>query len=682
VTGGLILTRFLHLGALTLLIGAFAFLLLVARPAFRKAGLESWPAFERFDRFVLKLAGWSLLVALASGLVWLWVQAAIVTGRPPGQALALDAIGRVLSETQFGRVWQLRLAVLALLGGFLLLREREQDGRDWLALRFESGILGGSMIIALAWAGHAAATEGTDRFSHLAADSIHLLAAGAWLGGLPPLFVLLTRARKSLDPSWAVVAREATRRFSTLGLVSVTSLAVTGALNGWILVGDFPPLVGTRYGLLLLVKLGLLLPLIGVAAVNRARLKPQLLAAPTSDPGETLGDLLRRLERNVIAEACLGAMILLIVGALGVTPPARHIQPSWPFSFRLSWEVNKNVPGVQLWLIGGSIFALAGLATLGYASFRHRQPRWAVLLGVAASGYGGWLALSPLAIDAYPTTYLRPAIPYHALSVANGARLYQQHCAVCHGEAGYGDGPAARGLKPKPADLTAKHTADHTAGDLFWWLTYGILNSPMPGFKERLSEEERWDLINFLRALAAAEQARPMGPLAEPEPWLVAPDFTFGIGVGSPETLKDHRGWAMVHLVLFTLPGSLPRLEQLDLAWNQIGRAGARVISVPMRDAPRIYRKLGARAMNYPVVMDGSQEIVETYTLFRRTFASEGVPPVPPHLEFLIDRQGYIRARWIPGEGPGWAEIPRLLQEVERLNKEAPRAPAPDEHVH
>ena len=203
----------------------------------------------------------------------------------------------------------------------------------------------------------------------------------------------------------------------------------------------------------------------------------------------------------------------------------------------------------------------------------------------------------------------------------------------------------------------------------------------MPGFKDRLSEEERWDLINFLRALAAVEQARPMGPLVHPEPWLVAPDFTFGMGVGPSETLKEHRGWAMVHLVLFTLPDSLPRLEQLDLAWSKIGLAGARVLAVPMRDAPRIYRKL-ARATNFPIVIDGSQEAVETYALFRRTLVSEGVPPVPSHMEFLIDRQGYVRARWISREGPGWDEIPRLLKEIERLDKEAPRAPAPEEHVH
>jgi putative copper resistance protein D len=682
VTGLEIFIRVVHYGALMLLIGSFAFLLLVARPAFRRAGGNVGADLDPFDRVLVRLAVWSLLVALLSALMWLGVEAAIFTGRPLSQALTLDIVCSALTRTQFGRVWQLRLGLLALLGGFLLFRERERDDRDWIVLRLEGVILGGGLLAALAWAGHSAATQGRAGFIHRAADSIHLLATGVWLGGLVPLFLLLTWARRSLDLSWAAVVREATRRFSALGLVCVSSLVLTGIVNAWMLVGGIPALVGTAYGRLLLLKLSLLLPLIAIAAANLLRLKPQLLAAPASDWDKKVRDLVRRLRRNVIAEACLGATILLIVGALGITPPALHSQPSWPLPYRLSWQANKYVPGVRLSLTAGGCGVLLGAAVIAYGLLRRRHRPWAIGVGLVAVGYFSVVSLRPLAVDAYPTTYLRPAVPYSALSVARGIHLYQQQCAVCHGEAGYGDGPAARGLAKRPADLTAKHTADHTAGDLFWWLSHGIKGSPMPGFQDRVSEEGRWDLINFLRALSAAEAARTIGPLPEPTPWLVAPDFTFGIGVGPGETLKDHRGWAIVHLVLFTLPGSLPRIEQLDAAWGKIGLAGARVLAVPMRDAAQIYRKLGAQAMNLPVAVDGSQEIVETYTLFRRTLATEGVAPIPSHMEFLIDRQGYIRARWIPGESPSWAEIPRLLKEIERLDKEAPRATAPEEHVH
>jgi len=682
VTGLLIGVRFVHLGALTLLIGVFAFLLLVARPAFRRADASRTPDFERFDRLLLALAEGSLLIAFASALAWLGLQAATASGRPLGEALTIETIGSVLTGTNFGRVWEVRLALIALLAFFLFFREREQDDRDWIAVRLQGVLLAGGLAAALAWAGHAAATEGSARLPHLAADAVHLLAAGVWLGGLCPLALLLRWARRSPDASSTAVAQEATRRFSLLGLISVPVLALTGTVNGWILVGGIPPLIGTPYGRLLLVKFGLLLPLVGIAAFNLLRLKPALLAPPDGEAAGSRGPVLQRLTRNAIAEASLGAAILLIVGALGVTPPARHIPPTWPFPFRLSWDANKDAPGVRLAIGVGIAGALLGAAALGCAALSGRHRPWAI--GAALALWAGTIPvpLRYLAVDAYPTTYVRTPIPYQAISIASGARLYQQNCAVCHGRGGYGDGPVLREVTSTRKDLTAPHTGAHTAGDLFWWLTHGIPGTLMPGFQGHLTEQDRWDLINFLRALAAAEQARTLGPLVEPTPWFAAPDFAFGIGVGPGQMLKDYRGRAIVHLVLFTLPASRGRLEQLDTASEQIARWGARTLVAPMRDAAQIYRRLGSRAVAYPVAVEGSEEIVGTYTLFRRTLAAEGVPPVPSHIEFLIDRQGYIRARWIPDQDRGWEDISRLLYEIGWLDNEAPKAPAPDEHVH
>lgn len=674
--------RFVHLGALTLLIGAFAFLLLVARPAFRQGGPSRTPDLEHFDRLLLAVAEWSLLAVFASALVWLGLQAVVASGRPLGEALTLHTVGTVLTGTNFGRVWEVRLALIALLAWFLFFREREQDERDWTAVRLEGVLLAGGLASALAWAGHAAATEGSARLTHLAADAVHLLAVGVWLGGLCPLAVLLMRARRSPDASWTAVAQEAIRRFSLLGLVSVSVLTLTGTVNGWLLVGGVPPLVGTPYGRLLLVKLGLLLPLIGLAAWNLLRLKPALLAPPNGVADGTRGTILRWLTRTVVAEASLGAAVLIVVGALGITPPALHDQPTWPFPFRLSWDANKDVPGVRLAIGVGIAGALLGAGALGSAALSGRHRPWAIGTGLALWAGTIPVPLRYLAVDAYPTTYLRTPIPYQAISIASGTRLYQQNCAVCHGEGGYGDGPVIRGVASTRKDLTAPHTALHTAGDLFWWLTHGIPGTLMPGFQSHLTDQDRWDLINFLRALAAAEQARTLTPLVEPIPWFAAPDFAFGIGVGAGQTLKDSRGRAIVHLVFFTLPASRRRLEQLDIASAPIARWGARTVAVPMRDAARIYRQLGSRAVAFPVAAEGSEEIVETYTLFRRTLAAEGVPPVPDHMEFLVDRQGYIRARWIPPEQPGWEDLTRLLAEIERLDKEEPRGPAPDEHVH
>lgn len=297
---------------------------------------------------------------------------------------------------------------------------------------------------------------------------------------------------------------------------------------------------------------------------------------------------------------------------------------------------------------------------------------------------GIWMVLQALALDAYPTTYLRPAVPYQALSIANGLRLYQENCTSCHGTAGYGDGPAAAGLKPPPADLTARHSKDHTVGDFFWWLSYGIQDSAMPGFGDRISEEERWDLINFLRTLSAAEQARPLGALVEEEPWLIAPDFSYTTTTNVSQTLKDQRGENLVLLVLFRLPGSAERLMQLQELTPRLQQLRTTVLAVPLHTGPMPAQEVAAFPA-LPVVVDGAAEASVTYAMFRKSLSPTGglpIPPVPVHLEFLIDRQGYIRGRWLADGGPKWAESMELLAAIAWLNQEKPRAPAPDDHIH
>lgn len=206
----------------------------------------------------------------------------------------------------------------------------------------------------------------------------------------------------------------------------------------------------------------------------------------------------------------------------------------------------------------------------------------------------------------------------------------------------------------------------------------------MPGFGAALSQEERWDLINFMRALSAAEQARSLAPIVESEPWLVAPDFSYRTARGDERTLKDHRGARIVLLVLFTRSHSRDRLVQIDQAHPKLKSLGVEVLAIP-QDEPSSMPEAGTRLHDLAIVTDGGQEAFEVYALFRRSFSAEGSlldPPMPPHVEFLIDRQGYIRARWISGDGVGWAEMKNLFREVERLSGEKPSVPAPDEHVH
>jgi putative copper resistance protein D len=242
---------------------------------------------------------------------------------------------------------------------------------------------------------------------------------------------------------------------------------------------------------------------------------------------------------------------------------------------------------------------------------------------------------------------------------------------VCHGPRGGGDGPAAATLQPRPPDLRAHHVALHTAGDIFWWITHG--RPPMPAFGDRLDPELRWHLVNYLRALSAADAGRLLGPTIEPElPWLVAPDFTFSVGPDYSRSLREYRGRKIVLLVLYTLPTSHARLVELAEAAGLLASLEVEILAVPTDAAPDAIRRLdGGTPILYPVVTDGAREIADTYRLFAAA----------PHAEFLIDRQGYLRAIVAATGDPG-RDPDLLLAEVERLNEEKVAPPPPAEHVH
>jgi putative copper resistance protein D len=345
------------------------------------------------------------------------------------------------------------------------------------------------------------------------------------------------------------------------------------------------------------------------------------------------------------------------------------------------------------------------------------------LIGLGALAYAGRVITDAVSTDAYPTTYKRPAVAYQAISVANGKYLYEDSgCAACHGASGYGDGPLADELRPKPADLTAPHANMHTAGDLLWWLSHGVKNTSMPGFSQSLSEEESWDLINFMRALSSGDRARSLAPVIENEPWLVAPDFSYVTNSGEAKTLRDHRGKNIVLLILLMDRSSDERVQQLANAFPQFQSLDVEIILIPesLRETTEVLtagnqaesstppkspshpplakgegrgfnrsaevaslaERSVAERLSGLIASEGIREISETYKLFARSFSDESLVAGPRHVEFLIDKQGYIRARWLPAENDAWRNIDRLLSQIELLRKEKPRGPAPDEHVH
>src|SRR5690348_14308510 len=197
-----ILARAVHFAATLSLLGAFVFLAVVAEPVLVRAQLVDAPAFRR----TLRRVAWaSLVLALLSGTLWLVLEAQSMSGRSLADVFSQDVIGVVLTRTRFGRVFELRLALLLCLAVILALGGR----RGGLPLRWAAVLLGGGFAAALAWAGHAAAAQGVEGDVSAASDVLHLVAASAWLGALLPL--ALVYARAGGDGAWLDIARAATR---------------------------------------------------------------------------------------------------------------------------------------------------------------------------------------------------------------------------------------------------------------------------------------------------------------------------------------------------------------------------------------------------------------------------------------------------------------------------------------
>jgi putative copper resistance protein D len=304
--------RFLHFAATVSLSGLVIFHAVVGAAALSAGDAATVrPIAGRLAR----LAWGSLVLAVLTGVAALMVQAASMGERPLSALWSDDLVATVLLDTDFGHVWLVRLALAALLAVALHPPFFSASPAVWR--RGVALALAVAYVAALAFAGHAAAGEGTEGVVHEMADVLHLIAAAAWLGALVPLAIVLGAAK---DTSSALaVARTATLRFSTLGVVSVGTVLVTGIVNTFELTGSWAALFGTVYGRLLLVKIALFLAMLAIAAVNRMRLTPQLVAG-----GAAAGPALRQLRVNALTEAVIGALILLIVAMLGTLPPGRE----------------------------------------------------------------------------------------------------------------------------------------------------------------------------------------------------------------------------------------------------------------------------------------------------------------------------------------------------------------------
>jgi copper resistance protein D len=292
--------RFVQFAAAMLIFGAAAF------RVYALAGGDTRTAssiLAEFDAWFGHVALAAAMVALISAMALVLCQAAAMAGSPAG-AVDVAAVSAVLLETRFGRVWCWHLLLAAILVLACLGRHPSRPVVLFLSL---------GLLASLGWVGHAAMDDGSTRIAHEINQSMHLLAAGLWLGGLVPLAWIIRQTRRRPGNFAISLARDALRNFSHMGYVAVALIALTGSINTSLLVGSLDGMFDTPYGRLLAFKILIFLAMVVVALINRLRLAPRI----SHDSGA-----IRALGRTVALEQSLGLAVLAIVSVLGTWPPA------------------------------------------------------------------------------------------------------------------------------------------------------------------------------------------------------------------------------------------------------------------------------------------------------------------------------------------------------------------------
>lgn len=635
---------------------------------------REWHALRRY---VWRLQLACAVATLVAGLFWLAIHSAAVAGVPLVQAVSSGVAGEIVGGTMFGRAmgWHLGLAMVltgVLVFGRVIVEARSPLWGDVMRAALSVGVLA-----TLAWMGHAAATQGSDHYVHLGADIAHLLAAGAWLGALPLLALVLTHAAQRQSAALDRLAIRATRRFSPVGVACVAALLITGTINAWYLVATPPALLGTSYGQLLLLKLALFALMLALAMRNRFRLTPRIdeTARGEAHVGRAA---MRQIARNGWMEATLGVAIVAIVGALGISIPGAHTDIVWPLPFTLDPDALDEDHRLEH---AFSELILVVLLAIGFAlhSLHRRRPTAGALstvVGIAAIALLGYLFVVP----AHPTTYARSPVRYTTAAIAAGATVYRSNCTTCHGDDGQGDGPAAVSLPVRPANLTSGHALHHLPGGLYWRIAHGIPGTPMAAFEGRLTPAQTWQLVTFLHALADAQEARKLNSRVGDWRPIAAPDFTFEIAGQEQETLEEQRGQRAVLLVLYVSPESRTRLLALDEARETLGHAGVRVLAIPFDARTSIVST--AEGIDPTMVAFCDPSVAAAYSLFIPRLPSTQNGSREQHAEVLIDRNGYVRSVLAGLVDPSADRIAELVQDARRLDQEPSHPPASRTHGH
>ncbi|MDV6340872.1 CopD family protein [Nitrosomonas sp. Is24] len=664
--------RWSQLTANLILFGSCVFLAIIWQ---RKDILET-PWITRLEKIFPWLAG--VIVAGLIGI--LATTASDATGDVANAwnpAVWLD----VVQQTQIGHIWAARaLLAILLLGAVLKIQPVDRVRGHYAVWAFLAAL----PIIAGTLMSHSSADEMS--FTAIAPYAIHILLAGIWVGALPAFLLILLNLRKEMGFTAMQTAVGYLKKFSAIALPVMLLLMITGVIVTDRLVDEkYYALVASAYGWLLNFKLTILAIILVIAYQARNRWLPLL----ERSENEQSRDSTAHLTQWVRIEFVLALLLVLFATVLANTLPAKHAMvENWPYPFRFSIDATWDQPNVQDKVWSGIVLFVVALGTIWLGIRLH----WSRVVKILVPGVLGIssmaLALPPLAVEAFPETYKKPTVPIDAISIVAGAHLYAENCVNCHGPQGKGTKPSPDPDVRDPTDLlTQEHTAKYTVGNVFHQLSSGIPGTEMPGYADKLSEEERWDLINFLHAMSRGFDARLLGSMIVPEtPAIASPVFNYSASDGSSGNLKDFRLQKNVLMVLFAWPQAKERFFQLAASYDRIRDLNTEILAVPIHPLTDEQLQQITEIAPFPIVTEGWQEIKDAYWWYRRVRVVpdlSGKGMFPQHMEFVTDRFGYLRARWVAQfEGFGWQNVGALTLQLTQLNQEGEIMPPPGEHAH
>ncbi|HET7621281.1 MAG TPA: copper resistance protein CopC [Gemmatimonadaceae bacterium] len=282
--------RWLGYAALFGLIGAVVFVLVVAPRV-----PTIYPDVAHVAAHVAVVASLVLIVAWIARLV------------AQSYALGHVGIGAILGGTSWGQAWIIGAAASLVALGSALIASRSSSRAGWLV----AALAALAATVALPLSGHAVATPHLSTLA-VAADALHVIGAGGWLGTL--LVTVVAGLPVTLRGAPGARGREASAlisAFSPVALSCAGLLVATGVVAATLHLGSLDALWGSRYGQVLLIKLAVIAVLLVVAFINWRILRPALGTDKAT----------RRIRGSAVAELGLAVIVLVVTAVLVATPP-------------------------------------------------------------------------------------------------------------------------------------------------------------------------------------------------------------------------------------------------------------------------------------------------------------------------------------------------------------------------